>query len=133
MLRVYLTYCAREKEDSYKETKEKMFPDQLYKSTRIQEFMNQCKDRGIRWAILSDKHGVWFSNVKHKWYDKPPDCVTPDEFSELLRKVNEKLSGYSEILFYCDPSSLHPLYDRLLKETELADRVKIIRDLSEIV
>ncbi len=134
MLRVYLTYCAREKADGYKETEEKVFPQQLYTSDRIQKFMTRCSERGVCWAILSDKHGVWFPDVKHKWYDKPPDCVTHDEFSRLLQDFNENLANYSEIYFYCHPDkSLVWPYDRLLKETLLANRVKIIGGLSEIV
>jgi hypothetical protein len=71
--RIYLTYCARDKNDVYKGTGEKVFPDQLYISDRVQNFIAHCKDRGVCWAILSDKHGVWFPDVKHKWYDKAPD------------------------------------------------------------
>lgn len=76
-----------------------------------------------------------FSDVKHKWYNKGPDCVTLDEAVELLRNFNKKLSTYSNIVFYYprEKQCLEWKYNRLLKETKWVSHVEIIRDLPEIV
>ena len=94
--------------------------------------MAQCKARGVRWAIFSDLYGVWFPEVRHEWYEKDPRDVIEAELSELIRDFDKKLVSYSEICFYHNPGRFHPLYDRLLNRTALADRVKRITHLRDI-
>jgi hypothetical protein len=132
MTRIYITHCSHKKADHYKETGEGVSPDLLYTATPTQRFMTRCKARGVRWAILSDKYGVWFPEVRHKWYEKSPDKVTEAEFSLLLRDFDEKLASYSEIRFYCNPGRFHRLYARLLDRSVLADRVKRMMHLGDI-
>jgi hypothetical protein len=96
--------------------------------------MNQCKARGVRWAIFSDRYGVWFPEVRHEWYEKDPANVTKAEFSALLRDFDEQLTVFSEIFFYHHPfRPLHHLYACLLKRSVLSDRIKQIKLLGEIV
>ncbi len=58
--------------------------DKLYTATPIQRFINESKNKGVNWAIFSDKYGIWFSEDLHEWYDKNPNKVTEDEFNQLL-------------------------------------------------
>ncbi|HZD36815.1 MAG TPA: hypothetical protein VE130_16540 [Nitrososphaeraceae archaeon] len=48
---------------------ERVTPDRLYTATPTQRFMNECKNKGVNWAILSDKYGIWFSQDLHEWYE----------------------------------------------------------------
>ena len=86
--------------------------------------MSRCKEQGVNWAIFSDKYGIWFPNVEHEWYEKGPDTVTDQEFQDLLNDFDLKLQDYDEIWFYYNPSRFHRLYQRLLQETSLQDKIR---------
>jgi hypothetical protein len=67
------------------DSKEKVTPDKLYTATPTWRFMNECKTRGVNWAIFSDKYGIWFSDDLHEWCEKNLSMVTKEEFSHLLK------------------------------------------------
>jgi hypothetical protein len=94
--------------------------------------MDKCKSSEVTWAIFSDLYGVWFSPVEHEWYEKNPDTLTEAEYETLRSNFDEQLATFSKIFFYY-PDEVHPFHRRLLDETALADRVKMITQLSEIV
>jgi len=94
--------------------------------------MRQCKVRQVAWVIFSDLYGVWFPEIRHEWYEKDPNSVTDEEFWQLLRNFDESLAPYSQICFYHNRGSLNRLHKRLLKETALGDRVKMITRLRDI-
>jgi hypothetical protein len=98
MTRIYVTHCSHKKEERYRATEEAVTPDLLYIAKLTQRFMTKCKQRGVPWAIFSDLYGGWFPEVRHKWYEKPPDTVSEVELSALLRDFDEKLIPYSEIV-----------------------------------
>jgi len=50
-----------------------------------------------------------------------------------VKNFDEKLQSYDEIYFYYNPGRFHKLYRRLLKETNLKDRVVYITHLHKIV
>lgn len=122
-MRIYLTHCSAKKDLSIKHTGRKVTPDKLYASTQIQRFINECKNKRVQWAILSDKYGIWFPNEKHEWYDKHPKTVSEEEFEVLVRDFEEKLRGFDEIYFYHNPGRFHPLYQRLLKEAKTSGKI----------
>ena len=123
-MRIYITHCSKKKDDSLKNTGEKVPPDRLYTATPTKRFMQRCKDEGVKWAIFSDKYGVWFPNIKNEWYEKDPGKVTEQEFKNLLNDFDQKLRHFDEIWFYYNPSRFHPLYKRLLQETRLRNKVR---------
>lgn len=131
-MRIYITHCSAKKDDSFKDAGRKTTPDNLYIGRRIQGFINACKRTRANWAIFSDLYGVWFPSIEHQWYDKAPESVTEHEFGELLSDFDEKLLDYDEIWFHYNPSRFHPLYDRLLTETKLRDRVRRFTHIAEI-
>ena len=134
--RVYITHCAAKKDDSLRGTGKEVTPDQLYIATPTQRFMTRCKERGVRWAIFSDYYGVWFSNERHGWYGDDvgdPNRITEVKFRELVRDFDERLRDFAEIYFYYNPGRFHRLYKRLLEETALKGRVKMITHLSDII
>jgi hypothetical protein len=94
--------------------------------------MITCKDKDVNWAIFSDKYGVWFKNVKNKWYEKEPDTVTREEFKKHLGDFNRKLADFDEIWFYYNPGRFHRLYRNLLAKTELKTKVRKFTHLDEI-
>lgn len=133
-MRIYVTYCSAQKDDSLKNTGIGVTPDILYTSKkRIRPFMDKCKEKGVRWAIFSDLYGIWFPEEKHAWYEKSPDDVTESEFQALLENFDKRLQKYDEIYFY-RPSTVcfHSLYKRLLNETKLRARVTLITSLLDI-
>lgn len=73
---IYLTHCSAEKDNALRGTGMTTTPNRLYKAPGIQAFMQHCSDKGVEWAILSDRYGVWLPTVKHEWYEKHPDTVT---------------------------------------------------------
>jgi len=127
-----LTHCSKKKDDSLKGTDKKVTPDRLYTATPIQRFIKRCKEKGVEWAIFSDKYGVVFPDQKIEWYDKPPNKVTEQEFRRLLNDFDQKLAPYDEIWFYHNPGRFHPLYRRLLTETKLRDRIRLFTHLKDI-
>lgn len=124
-MRVYITFCSGEKDDSLKNSITAVPPNVLYKSKRIQAFMRRCKEKSVCWAILSDQYGVWFSHESHVWYEKHPDSVTEQEFAALRADFDNKLSTFDEICFCpgTGDTRIHSLYKRLLEESKLKDRI----------
>ena len=133
-MKIYITYCSGKKDDSLKGKGIEVTPDRLYLSKRrIQPFISACKSKGVNWAIFSDLYGIWFPEEKHAWYEKSPDEVSETEFKDLLSDFDEKLSEYEEICFYRpSPVMFHSLYKRLLKESKMNERIKIISSFSQI-
>jgi hypothetical protein len=70
--KIYITHCSAKKSIVFKNTKAKVTPDKLYTATPTQRFIKECKNKEVNWAIFSDKYGVWFSDIKHEWYEKIP-------------------------------------------------------------
>jgi hypothetical protein len=131
-MRIYITYCSAKKDDSLKDTGIKVTLNKLYISPRIKTFMDECVVKRVKWAIFSDFYGVWFPNVKHEWYEKSPDDVSEEEFKLLLRDFDQKLQAYDEIWFYYYPGRFHSLYKRLVKETQLKNRIHLFSHYWEI-
>ena len=132
-MRIYLTHCTGIKDNKLKETGIEVTPDSLYTSVPIQRFIKKCIAKKVNWAIFSDLYGVWFSNKKHKWYEKPPDDVTDKEFNDLLNNFDQNLKKYTEIWFYNNPSRMHALYKNLIQRSKLNGKIKSFSHLNEIV
>jgi len=132
-MRIYVTHCSAKKDNSLKGTGKKVTPDRLYTATPLQRFMSRCKEKKVRWAIFSDKYGVWFPHEEHEWYEKDPDSVTEQEFKNLVKNFDEKLGKYDEIYFYHNPGRFHPLYGKLLKETKVKGKVTLFSHIDEIL
>lgn len=117
-MKIYITHCTYKKDNNLKGTNIEVTPDKLYIGKRIQSFMKRCKDLVLNWAIFSDLYGIWFSNEKHKWYEKSPNDIIEEEFKELLDNTESRLKNYDEIYFYANYRSprFHSLYKRLINE-----------------
>lgn len=131
-MRVYLTHCSKEKEPNLKGTDITVTPDKLYTSAGIQQFMKRCQEQNVIWGVLSDLYGVYLSNERHVWYEKHPDTVTLQKKGIIVQDFNIKLSSYDEIFFFIRMESFHPFYERVLKETVLADKVKTFQNIEFI-
>ncbi|MDA4128228.1 MAG: hypothetical protein OK422_01995 [Thaumarchaeota archaeon] len=86
----------------------------------------------VSWAILSDKYGVWFPDEQHVYYEKKPDDVTNREFELLKRSFNDSLKNYREIWFYYDAGNFHPIFKRVVEETDLRQRIHKFNSLKQI-
>ncbi len=131
--RIYVTHCSGKKDDSLRGTGKMVTPDKLYTSERIQRFIKKCKEKGVEWAIFSDKYGIVFPDDEIAWYDKHPSKVKQEEFKFLVNNFIERLSGYDEIWFYYNPGRFHEVYRRLIEEVKSRGlNVKLFSHLSEI-
>ncbi len=129
--KIFITHCSGKK----KNTDRQVTPDELYTGTKIQRFMNRCKQAGVSWAIFSDQYNIWFSHIRHGWYEKHPDQVTPLEFKKLVKNSAVKLKKYGAVYFYGNHRShyFHPLYKEIinaLKKRRI--RIAKIHHLDEI-
>ena len=88
--RIYLTHCSARKNPILKDINKRVTPDKLYTATPTMRFMKSCIDNDVKWAIFSDKYGIWFKNVKNSWYEKSPSSVTDEEFNRLVTDFNKK-------------------------------------------
>jgi hypothetical protein len=131
--KIFITHCSAKKNLLFKDNRAKVTPDKLYTATPTQRFINECKNKGVKWAIFSDKYGVWFSDVPHEWYEKNPNKVTEAEFSQLVNEFDKSLSQFDEIYFYHNPGRFHRLYKRLLEGSQLKTRIKLFTHLDEII
>ena len=131
--RIYITHCSAKKDDSLRETKKKVTPDKLYIAKPLQRFIKKCNEKGVDWAIFSDKYGVVFPYDKIKWYDKHPSKVNPIEFQDLVDNFIKQLSKYDEVWFYHNPGRFHQLYRKLVEEVRNKGvKIKLFTHLSEI-
>ncbi len=126
---IYLTHCCAQKDDTLKGTERTATPLQLYQEPYIQNFMNRCELMQVSWAIFSDLHGIWWPNIAHKWYDKHPDSVNPEEFSALVRNFEQELSPFKQVYFYYQNNTYHPFYDRLIMASTLYNKITKFDDL----
>lgn len=131
-MRIYITHCSAKKDDTLKNTSKEVTPDILYKSKKTISFINQCMWKQVKWAIFSDLYGIWFPDVRHRWYEKAPDLVSEQEFINLVSDFDKKLKNYDEIWFYYNPGRFHSLYKRLLQESKLKDKVHLFTHKIEI-
>ena len=109
-----------------------MTPDRLYTATPTKRFMRKCRERHVKWAIFSDKYGIWFPEERHRFYEKDPSRVQGKDFTVLLQSFDTRLRPFDEIRFYYNPARFHSLYKRLLRETKLRRRVRLFSHLEEI-
>ncbi len=132
-MRIYITHCSAKKDPSLQQNHKKVPPDLLYTARPIQRFMKKCKEKNVSWAIFSDRYGVWFPTIEQEWYEKDPGTISEHEFKNLLGDFDRKLQVYDQIWFYHNPGRFHRLYQRLLTETSLRDRIRSFTHLKEIV
>jgi len=111
---IYLTHCSRDKDPAIERSGGEVTPDQLYTSPGLQRFIQYCRGKGLEWAIFSDHYGVVFPGERIRWYSKPPDSVTREEFQRLLENFISRLSGYDRIYFHHREGETHPLFKKII-------------------
>lgn len=131
-MRIYITHCSAKKNTNYKKNNLLTTPDKLYTSKRIIRFINQCQLKSQKWAILSDKYGIWFPQEKHLWYELHPRNVTKEQLNKLIHNFDKSLSEFDEIWYYYNPAIFHSLYKKILKNTKLRDNVVMFSHLKDI-
>ncbi len=129
---VFLTHCSKEKSETAKSTGEKLPPDKLYTDPGLLAFIQRCQQTGSRWAILSDKYGIFFPWESHEYYEKPPAAVTQEEEEAITADFHTRLAEFGEIYFYIRSETFHPFYQRVILNGPLAERVVFFEDLGQI-
>jgi len=131
-MRIYITHCSAKKNEEVKRNNESTTPDNLYTSLRTQRFINRCKKERVNWAIFSDLYGVWFSNEKHKWYEKSPEKVNKEEIELLVENFDINLKKFDEIYFYHNPGRFHKTYITVLSKSRLKDKIVLFSNIDNI-
>jgi hypothetical protein len=114
---VFFTFCSAKKNDYLAQSGEEVTPDVLYTSQRVQSFIARCKAKRVRWAIFSDEYGVWFPEMKHKWYERSPDDALP-VFPRLLADFDQKMKDF-DVIHFCPGAGgprIHRLYRKLVQQ-----------------
>jgi hypothetical protein len=72
MTRLMLIGCSKTKKavDFDPRTGGRVIPEQLYGSQLFTKRVDYAKARGMRWAVLSARYGVWFPHIGLKAYDQ---------------------------------------------------------------
>jgi hypothetical protein len=72
MTRLILIGCSKTKKtvDFDPRTGGRVIPEQLYGSQLFTKRVDHAKARGMRWAVLSARYGVWFPHIGLKAYDQ---------------------------------------------------------------
>ena len=123
--KVYITHCSREKDPEYEKSGKKTTPDNLYTSPALQRFIKFCKENNHYWAICSTKYGFVGAYDLIKWYNRPPDRVTEEDYKVLIRGLVKSLSFFDEVYFLQRPEDTHSLFKRI--EKDLRDHsIKVI-------
>lgn len=70
--RLMLIGCSKTKKaiDFDPRTGGRVIPEQLYGSQLFTKRVDYAKARGLRWAVLSARYGVWFPHIGLKAYDQ---------------------------------------------------------------
>lgn len=70
--RLMLIGCSKTKKavDFDPRTGGRVIPEQLYGSQLFSKRVDYAKARGMRWAVLSARYGVWFPHIGLKAYDQ---------------------------------------------------------------
>ncbi len=131
-MRIYLTHCSKEKSLTAKEIGLKLPPDQLYTDESLVAFMERCKSSGVAWAVLSDRFGVFLPTDQHEYYEKHPGTVTEEEENIIRLDLEKKLDAYQEVWFYVRPATIHPFYERVLRDSNLHPRLTFFSDLNQV-
>lgn len=142
---LYLTYCAKNK------NKRRGDPEAMYSSQRIKQFAEACKHRGVTWAILSAKYGIFLPEEEKQDYDvtfvpdegywmgtavvvsgkKLPRDASKKHIETWIEKVRAKAQKIENFVFFSPDALKSEPYLRLLRAV-VGDRVKLIRKLSGI-
>lgn len=97
---LFFTHCCAKKDDSLKNTQQKVTPMRLYQVTPTQRFMKHCDWMKVDWAIFSDKYGFVFPEDKIEWYEKHPKKVTEAENVSLFSEAFKTINNYDSVVFY---------------------------------
>lgn len=134
--KLYFTHCCFTKDDKLKGTGKKVSPQELYKSPRIEGFVERCKEEGVEWAIFSDKYALVFPTDRIERYDKHPDDVTEEEKKQLFDKAFNTLRNYDCAYFWASTGRVHHLYRELvnvmrtlgINSKEITSKYEIVRE-----
>ena len=91
--RLMLIGCSKTKKavDFDPRTGGRVIPEQLYGSQLFSKRVDYAKARGIRWAVLSARYGVWFPHIGLKAYDQTFSDMIPAEIAAWHVGVAQRL------------------------------------------
>lgn len=91
--RLMLIGCSKTKKavDFNPRTGGRVVPDQLYGSQLFSKRVDYAKAKGLRWAVLSARYGVWFPHIGLKAYDQTFSDMIPAEIAAWHVGVAQRL------------------------------------------
>jgi hypothetical protein len=131
-MRMNVMHCSKKVDDSLRSRNTGSPPNMLYIATSPQRFISRCRGWSTKWAIFFGLYDAWFSEVSHAWYEKVIDSITEAQFWRFQKNFEKNLHGYGEIRFYCNLGRFHLFSKSLIRESCLADRIKITTHIWDI-
>ncbi len=92
---IFCTYCSADKEES----KNKLPAIQRYKSDRIKSVYNAAMTLGVKFLILSGKHGILKSDEQIHYYDQILKSSKVQKHSIIVANQLNAL-GVKDIIFF---------------------------------
>ena len=91
--RLMLIGCSKTKKavDFDPRTGGRVIPEQLYGSQLFSKRVDYAKARGLRWAVLSARYGVWFPHIGLKAYDQTFSDMIPADIAAWHVGVAQRL------------------------------------------
>ena len=91
--RLMLIGCSKTKKavDFNPRTGGRVVPEQLYGSQLFSKRVDYAKAKGLRWAVLSARYGVWFPHIGLKAYDQTFSDMIPAEIAAWHVGVAQRL------------------------------------------
>lgn len=91
--RLMLIGCSKTKKavDFDPRTGGRVIPEQLYGSQLFSKRVDYANARGMRWAVLSARYGVWFPHIGLKAYDQTFSDMIPADIAAWHVGVAQRL------------------------------------------
>ena len=91
--RLMLIGCSKTKKavDFDPRTGGRVIPEQLYGSQLFSKRVDYAKSKGMRWAVLSARYGVWFPHIGLKAYDQTFSDMIPADIAAWHVGVAQRL------------------------------------------
>lgn len=97
------------------------YPHQLYTNRENIQFYSVMNKNNFNFGIISDLHGLVFSDEMISPYDKHPSELSPEDYINLGGTINDKMSSrnYDTLIFYNSSPKLSTPYFKILKQSKL--------------
>ena len=96
-------------------------PTEMYNSSILRYFYRFAQEKGLHFAIVSDKHGLHFSDERLPYYDIHPSMLSAEDKKRLGAVIRSKADSRNlkGIIFYNNSPLMSKPYFEMLSESGL--------------